>query len=288
MPDSSVPPLPHRVVVAAIDDVKEAPSANEQPALLLASRLARPLGAGLEIFHADLGIRAVAPEVQAAVEGLGRGLGAEAVLAPLSEAPGRPAALLATHLDDLDRAAGQRDAGLAVMGSHGHRPLAATLLGSTTADFLAHSGRPAVLAGPAYRPDISPTRVVCCLDGSARAETMLEAAVGWSRALAVPLWLVRAVAELPPLAYDEERSYLEGLTAALAERGVAVERELVGERHPSVGLVAWLNERPGTMAVLATHGTTGLAAVTLGGTAGAVVRHAQGPLLLRRPADLTH
>jgi nucleotide-binding universal stress UspA family protein len=38
--------------------------------------------------------------------------------------------------------------------------------------------------------------------------------------------------------------------------------------------------------VLATHGRTGLAAVTLGGTAGAVVRHAHGPLLVRRPPDL--
>ena len=115
---------------------------------------------------------------------------------------------------------------------------------------------------------------------------MLDLAVGWSQALGVPLWLVRAVADLPPLAWDEERSYLARLVAGLAERGVAAERELVGERHPSVGLVAWLNERPGTMALLATHGRTGLAAVTLGGTAGAVVRRAHGPLLVRRPPDL--
>jgi nucleotide-binding universal stress UspA family protein len=131
-------------------------------------------------------------------------------------------------------------------------------------------------------------RVVCGLDGSTRAESMLAAAAGWSRTLDVPLWLVRAVPHLPPLAWDEERSELERVAAALAERGVAAERELVGEQRPSVGLVTWLNERPGTMAVLTTHGTTGLAAVTLGGTAGAVVRKAQGPLLLRRPADLGH
>jgi nucleotide-binding universal stress UspA family protein len=272
--------------VAAVDDVEQAPSANEHPALLLASRLARPLGARLEIFHADLGSVAVSPEVRAATEGLGHGLAARAVLAPLSEAPGHPARLLAAHLDDLDRDAGQPDAGLAVMGSHGRGPLAATLLGTTTGDFLSNSGRPAVVAGPAYRPDLAPTRVVCCLDGSTRAESMLDAATGWAKALDVPLWLVRAVAELPPLAWGDERSYLDRVAAKLAERGIPAEREIVGEQRPSVGLVTWLNERPGTMGVLATHGTTGLAAVALGGTAGAVVRHAHGPVLLRRPGDL--
>ena len=62
--------------------------------------------------------------------------------------------------------------------------------------------------------------------------------------------------------------------------------ELVAATHPRPGLVAWLNERPGTLAVLATHGHSGLAAVALGGTAGAVVQGCHGPVLLRRPPDL--
>lgn len=298
MPDSRVPPLPHQVVVAALDDLGAAPTATQHPPLLVGVQLARTLGAQLELFHADLGIDAVAPEVEQAVRRLAERAGARldpdrpegdrprAVLAPLSGAPGHPGRLLAAHLDELDRDAGRPDVGVAVMGSHGRRPLAATLVGSTTGDFLSSSGRPAVLAGPANRPDVAPSRVACCLDGSARAESMLDLAAAWAKALGVPLWLVQAVADVPPLAWDEERNYLVGLVAALAERGVAAERELVGERHPGAGLVAWLNEQPGTMAVLSTHGRTGLAAVTLGGTAGAVVRHVHGPLLLRRPPDL--
>jgi nucleotide-binding universal stress UspA family protein len=271
-----------------VDDVFAAGGVGH-PAPALAKQLAERLGADLQVFHADLGTADVLPEVRAATEELSADLGATAVLAPLSEAPGRPGHLLATHLDALDEALGGRDRSLAVMGSHGRGPLGAALVGSTTADFLLSSGRPAVLAGPAYEPDpagAAPARVACCLDGSPRAETMLAEAIGWAGALDVPLWLVRAVDQAPALAAETERAYLADVAADLARRSVAAEWELVADRHPGAGLVSWLNEMPATLTVLATHGHTGLAAAALGGTAGAVVRHAEGPVVLRRPPDL--
>ena len=86
--------------------------------------------------------------------------------------------------------------------------------------------------------------------------------------------------------YGSGGSEVAERVTSLAEQGITARRELVVARHPAVGLVSWLNERPGTLAVIATHGHTGLASVALGGTAGAVVRAARGPVLLRRPLDL--
>jgi nucleotide-binding universal stress UspA family protein len=136
--------------------------------------------------------------------------------------------------------------------------------------------------------------VVCGLDGSSSAEGMLAEAAGWAHALRVPLWLVQAVEGAPALetsdgaelADSTEARYLQAQVDRLAAAGVEASPDVVHDRHPGAALVGWLNAQPGTMTVLATHGRTGLAAVELGGTAGAVVRNATGPVVLRRPAGL--
>jgi nucleotide-binding universal stress UspA family protein len=289
----TVPP-PYRHLVAAIDDTEHA--------RLVAARareLADQIGARLHVFHADLGIHDVDPAVRRSVEELASEFGAEASVVPLSAAPGRPAQLIADEV-------ASRTGSIAALGSRGRHGLAAVILGSTTADYLRNSGRPAIVfghaAGSAGYTRI--VRVACGLDGSRWAEEMLPEAAGWAAALRVPLWLVRAAEGAPALAgpagaddwqgseddLDDgdavdspDARYLRDQAARLAAAGVQSTPQVVRDHHPGAALVGWLNAEPGTMTVVATHGRTGLAAVELGGTAGAVVRNATGPVLLRRP-----
>lgn len=145
-------------------------------------------------------------------------------------------------------------------------------------------------------------RIVVAVDGSALAEAAVAKGAELSRALGVPLHLVRVIdigrleqfgafglaleASALDLAMEEERSaardYLETLQRSLQASGpVTVElREGLAARE----LVSAL--QPGDLLVMASHGRTGVQRWFLGSVAEEVMRHAGAPvMLIRSPRD---
>jgi nucleotide-binding universal stress UspA family protein len=262
----------HRVVVVGVDDSEQS---------VRAARGARALGMPLHLFRADLGVEDVSPSVAAEVAALAEELGATWSTAALGDAPGDPARLI-------EAAVAARDDAIACLGSHGRRSLANALLGSTTIRYLARSGRPALLFGPNARlPASRPERVALCVDGSEHAAALLDEAIRWSVGLSVPLVVVSA-SSAAPAAHEHEleaEADVDRLQARAGAAGVAASGVVVEGRDPRGELVRFLDAVP-SLGLLATHGRSGLAATVLGGTAGAVVRNAGGPLVLWRPPSL--
>jgi nucleotide-binding universal stress UspA family protein len=264
---------PYRSIVVGVDDSEGARRAAWG---------ARALGLPLHLFRADLGIDDVADSVKAEVAALAAELDATWSTAPLGQAPGDPARLI-------EAAVVERGGAIACLGSHGRRAVASALLGSTTNRYLARSGRPALLYGPGAsdRGEAEPEQVALCVDGSEHAASLLGEAARWSAGLSVPLVVVSA-SSAAPAAHDHEleaEADVRALEARARDAGLAVTGVVVEGRDPRAELIAFLDARP-TLGVLATHGRSGLGATVLGGTAGAVVRNARGPLLLRRPPGL--
>ncbi|MPY96304.1 MAG: hypothetical protein GEV08_25550 [Acidimicrobiia bacterium] len=264
---------PYRHVVVGVDGSDRARRAARS-----ARVLAEAMGAALHLFRADLGIEEISPGVAEEVEVLAGELGAAASTAHLGRAPARPAKLIAERVAELGQA-------VACVGSHGRGAIGAALLGSTTSDYLAWSGRATVVYGPEASAAVAPERVALCVDGSEHATALLAEAVRWARILTMPLVVVRASSDAPA-AHDEGDEALVGVLEAEAGGAGAEARGVVVRGHdPRAALVDFLGAVP-TVGVLATHGRSSLAATMLGGTAGAVVRDATGPLVLRRPPSL--
>ena len=83
-----------------------------------------------------------------------------------------------------------------------------------------------------------------------------------------------------------ETGPVHALAEQLAGSGLDVEWETIHDRHPGKALVHFLNDKPGTLTVVATHGRTGLSRVLAGSVASEVVRHSAGPVVVQRPNQL--
>ena len=265
-----------RHVVVGVDGSPESSRAARA-----ARVLAHAAGAELHLFRADLGVDEVHPSVEAELRRLAEELSATAATAPLGLAPGRPAELLERYVAGLDGA-------VACLGSRGRGAIGAALLGSTTCEYLADADRSALVYGPTAQEQVvtAPVRVALCVDGSEHAAALLDDAVRWAVSLDVPLEVVTATTAAPAArgARSDPTAAVAALEGSARGRGVATTGTVLTGHHPVAELLAHLASAP-TLGVLSTHGDSGLAPTMLGGTAGALVRSAPAPLLLRRPSS---
>jgi len=196
---------------------------------------------------------------------------------------------------------------LVVMATHGRGGIRRAWLGSVADDLIRTLAVPVLLmrpgdGGPAPIPRPSADQILVPLDGSPLAESALEAAAALARiwdgelTLLQVVWpvLLSADPALPlPSAYDEEltdmvraqaQDYLDTLVERMRGRGI---------RASGAAVVGWnaVNcildlARPERVAcvVLATHGRGGLRRLALGSVADKLVRGADVPVLVCRPA----
>ncbi|HEY8597037.1 MAG TPA: universal stress protein [Thermomicrobiales bacterium] len=208
----------------------------------------------------------------------------------------------------------QEGCALIAMGTHGRTGLARLRTGSVAQRVLRHAVIPTLVVPPG---DAKLTRgaaqiaaITATLDGSVLAEGALPLAASLAAALAVPLGLLRAI---PGPAYpisigwddgyyapyiaseeqehEEERAveaYLEAIAAPLRTPALAVETAWVrGVTNVAAGPIAeHLARRPSGLAVMTSHGRTGLRRWALGSTAESVLDQAPCPILIV-PADAT-
>jgi nucleotide-binding universal stress UspA family protein len=134
--------------------------------------------------------------------------------------------------------------------------------------------------------------LVCPLDLSGEAESVLPRAIELARALGAEIQLLHvyqpSAFALPKegetLDYIERlihdaQAYLDGVRARLLEREVRVSTCLL-EGEPPHQIVGHAKRTPGCMLVMATHGRSGFRRLVLGSVTERVVRNASVPVLV--------
>jgi nucleotide-binding universal stress UspA family protein len=199
------------------------------------------------------------------------------------------------------QAALEWQAELIVMATHGRGGLGRLLYGSVPDEVLRQAIVPVLLVSSERQhswPSGRAPRVLVPLDGSALAEAVLDPAGELAEALGAELILLQ-VLEPPPqrlqayaphvarahikAEFAESRYYLELIAKLIqrAEHRVAA-RAVNGSPATTIAEVA--RAESCDLIVMATHGRAGLARLTLGSVATAVLQRTDIPLLLTRPA----
>lgn len=210
--------------------------------------------------------------------------------------------------DRLVEYAQRKQVDLIAMSTHGRGPLSRAWMGSVADRVVRHVDVPVMLiratdeAAPDFKRPYEFKRILVALDGSPRAEKSLELATRIAKASGGMLTLLQAVE--PPLpfsspylphavedaqaALDQGRAasarYLEEQKARLEQQGIRVETETLLGAHPAPGILHYADEHPVDLIALATHGRGGLPRLVLGSVADKVLRGANVPILVVRPA----
>lgn len=181
--------------------------------------------------------------------------------------------------------AGEADRSLVVMTSHGSSGIRRAVLGSVAEGVVSAIHKPVLLIGPRCEADrsIAGGRVLVPLDGSRRAEAILDAVGAWCDLMALQAWPVTAVDPAPAASEVPEDAYLRKVTHRLSDRGVSSSWDVLHARDAADALVDFALGLPASLVAMTTHGRTGLARVTLGSVATRMVHEVTSPVLLLRP-----
>jgi nucleotide-binding universal stress UspA family protein len=185
---------------------------------------------------------------------------------------------------------------LLCMATHGRGGIRTAVLGSVAERVIRGSTRPLVLVGPGCRTALLPTergRLLMTSDGSDFSDSIAPVVADWCERLRLEPWVAEVVgpdenpepADRPvpnrEVAAAERR--LGELSNRLGHDTAARTHVLHGE--PSHSIAAFAERLPAGLIAMASHGRSGLARITMGSVATAVVRHAPCPVLITRPTD---
>jgi nucleotide-binding universal stress UspA family protein len=162
------------------------------------------------------------------------------------------------------------------MATHGRGGVGRLLLGSVTEQVLRRATMPLVACRPGSRME-GWTHVVA-LDGSPRAEGILDDLLPLTRVLGATLHLLHVAEKSPG---NDARRYLKKVALQVKARGVNVATAIRQGSAPAE-ILRYAGEARAGMIALATHGRTGLERVLMGSVAEAVLRKSPCPVLLRR------
>jgi nucleotide-binding universal stress UspA family protein len=176
---------------------------------------------------------------------------------------------------------------LLCMASHGRSPFGELLLGSVSAEVARTAANPLILVGPQApltRPAPFRTLLVGLDDTALCHSAVLPEAVRWAK-LGLHPWLVQVV---------ESSARRDGRTAGeaalvrdaattLREGGIDSELEVLYDHNPAHAIVQFGNQLPSPIALVATHGRTGLRHFTMGSVTLSLVHHAPWPVIVVPP-----
>jgi nucleotide-binding universal stress UspA family protein len=173
--------------------------------------------------------------------------------------------------------AGEAERSLVVMTSHGSSGLRRAVLRAIQ--------KPVLLIGPQCEVGraIAGGRVLVPLDGSRRAEAILEPVAAWCDLMALQTWTVTAVDPGPAASEVPDDAYLRRVTRQLSDLGISSSWDVLHQHDAANALVTFALGLPASLVAMTTHGRTGLARVTLGSVATRVVHEVTSPVLLLRP-----
>jgi len=268
-------------IVAAFDGSE--PSEEAFAAMMPLVREDRPDVAVLYVYPAPATSYFPPPRLAEACERLR----ADGVDAHLTIREGDPAEEILTYLK-------QRRPDLLVMETEGRSGLRRMAQRSVAEDVLHQVEMPVLLVRPgAARKSWS--RMLVALDGSSRAEEILQDVVPLARRLhssvelvrvalpSIPVW---AAAEAGGGAREEDPTpYLRQVQARLLEEGVDA-RIHAPQGRAAAALLERARDSDASLICLTTHGRTGFERVLLGSTAEEIVHHASCPVLVRRSVQV--
>lgn len=197
-----------------------------------------------------------------------------------------------------------------VMATHGRGGLSRVWLGSIATGFLHETDKPLILVRPESGDGSEPVvhwgfaKLLIPLDGSELSELVLGYAIEFGAAFGADYHLTRIV--IPPVdvaspytppSIDVTSSliqasekiaaeYLEERAAPLRERGLKVTTSVGIETQAGRGILEAVEQQACDSIAMATHGRVGLTRTLLGSAADKVLRGADVPLLLYRPASI--
>jgi nucleotide-binding universal stress UspA family protein len=179
------------------------------------------------------------------------------------------------------------------MTTHARGGAGHALFGSVAEETLRRAAVAMLLVGPRMPSGLVAEfeHLVVCLDGSELSCAILPLVAAWAPVLDADVTLVTVVdpdtrAAVPPVGDVSAAVNLERLAHELESACGTVAWTVLTERHAADAIVEFAGRRPGTLLALTSHGRTGLARITVGSVAMAVVRDATCPILTIRPAAL--
>ncbi|HNP72483.1 MAG TPA: universal stress protein, partial [Kouleothrix sp.] len=206
----------------------------------------------------------------------------------------------------LAAAAEQPGVELVAMTTHGRSDISRFWLGSVTEHLIHHAPAPLLLVQPgSAAPDLAASvafrRILVPLDGSQAAEQMLERAIAFGQPWgacyyllhAIDLQLEETIATLAPVPTtqseieteaEQARAYMEQAARPLHDRQLDVKTDVLLGTPVAAVILGYAAERQVDLIAIKTHGRGGFARLVLGSTADKVLRAAQVPVLLHRPA----
>ena len=266
------PPTPVGTMCVPLDPDRPAPVT-----LAVASKVAAQLGLRVELVAAPgLGLRTGTTAFLRARAREIRANGTEHVTWSVLETENAASAVL-EHVT----AGGIDLLCMATRSSHGPVRL---LFGSVAGSVMARSTIPVLLIGPHVEPPPSGfRRVVACVDGSDQAIVGLQVADRLRTLLGADLHLVEVVHPDDVLTAGDshESGLLHVAAASLTTRPESC--DVLHGRRPDRAILDHLRGATDTIAVLGTHGRTGIRSVLLGSVARGVVAGAHGPVLVVPP-----
>ena len=197
----------------------------------------------------------------------------------------------------------QQSIGLVVMSTHGRSGVSRYWFGSVAEQVLRNTEVPVLLCRAGIPAPRLPFRsVIVALDGSAAAETALDAALelaasGGARAIQLLAVVPRSPVVLPAvdpssgvgqvLLPDARRAaavrYLDATAKRAARRNIPVTTRVVAGEQPAAAILRAAGGRGADLVALATRGLGGVARTILGSVADKVIRGARVPVLVTRP-----
>jgi nucleotide-binding universal stress UspA family protein len=271
-------------------------SESGKPALRLALRLARDLGARLILLHVaappvlfgELGMALPVPampkqdldEERAQLKELAAASGAECRVVE-----GAAAA-------EILRLAGEEPCDLIVLGTHGRGPLARLLVGSVTTEVLRHAPCPVLAVKPltaadqsvpAAAPDTPTQRLFPVIlhptDFSERARHAYDVARTLARGGG--RLIVLSIAEAVHVAYEGYEDAIKERLLSLQPDDPSIQFEYrIRAGRAAEEILAEAEASRCDLIALGTHGRTGLSRLLMGSTAEAVLRRAGCPVLV--------
>ncbi len=211
-----------------------------------------------------------------------------------------------TAAEAIVAAAGRAHTDVIVMSTHGRSGLGRWLYGSVADQVLRWAEVPILLVSAACDhpwPTDRPLKMLVSLDGSETSEAVLDSARQLGQILGADAIFLRVIeaAASSAIGFDpahlrisrpeadgglaEASGYLERIAGQSASPFRSVDT-IVDVGEPAVRITALARQEGVDLIVMATHGRTGLARLTIGSVATATLHRTHVPMLLMRPAGL--
>ena len=176
------------------------------------------------------------------------------------------------------------------MATHARGAVSEMVLGSVARHIVQEYPGPVVLVGPRHvKKWAGPVKTVhVCVDGSPLSEQALAPAVQCARLLDATLQLIQVLdPETTKLAEGGDSGewvYLRRLYDQLRkDKGIVAEWEVLHGRDAADAITSFVDDQPGSLIVMCSHGRSGLNRLVMGSVAQSVLRGSRSPVWIIRP-----